>query len=483
MNDRQPAYIELVGWRNATDHRMMRWPKWKDSRKPGTYMITLNVNGGAHLFGDLTGSTAAVYRWLKEHPSLWQAASSDALYYRHALLGTKAMPFVLDTVEAHQALGVETPKHKEPSSHRTHFPLEALSLPDAPRIALSPLGEKVKECWERMPQVVPEIEQVCLAIMPNHLHAIIVVRRNLSRSIGAVIRSFMGTTTHAMHQMMALGVETPTHKEPSPCGSVSSAGSSCGSVNGASSSCSSVNGASSSCGSVNGAGYSCGSVSTLSSTAKPSLWQPGYCIGVCQTERSLHTRIGYVLLNPFFAILESEHRDFMSRAIRLNIAGRTYSGYGNMLLLKEPERLQVFCHRRHPVTKQPYIETKDYQDEKATILDATANGAVIVTPGVSPGEKDIMWTVLQHGGSVINLQREAIPVSDKWHPDNDRRIYCSNGHLLVLSVHDLPNQTYQSHDGEAIPTNTKYARFHLLNLMAEELCMDGIEHECRIITQ
>jgi len=454
MSSNRPTYIDGIGWRNATVHRMTRWPDWKDSRKPGTYMITLNVNGGAHLFGDLTGSTAEVYHWLKQHPSQLQAASRDALYYRHALLGTKAMPFVLDSVEAHQALGVETPTHKEPSSHRTHFHLEAVSLPDAPHIVLSPLGEKVKECLERMPQVVPQIEMICYAIMPNHIHFIIAVRRNLSRHIGAVIRSFMGTTTHAMHQMEALGVETPTHKEPS-----------------------------SSCGSVSSAGSSCDSVSTLSSTAKPSLWQPGYCVGVCQTERSLHTRIGYVLLNPFFAILESEHRDFMSRAMRLNIAGRTYSGYGNMLLLKEPERLQVFCHRRHPVTKQPYIETTDYQDEKAAILDATANGAVIVTPGVSPGEKDIMWAVLQHGGSVINLQREAIPVSDKWHPDNDRRMYCSNGHLLVLSVHNLPNQTYQSLDGDVIPTDTKYARFHLLNLVAEELCMDGIEHECRIVTQ
>lgn len=151
-----------------------------------------------------------------------------------------------------------------------------------------------------------------------------------------------------------------------------------------------------------------------------------------------------------------------------------------MFLLKEPERLQVFCHRRHPVTKQPYIETKDFQDEKAAILDAASNGAVIVTPGISPGEKDIMWTVLQDGGSVINLQREAITVSDRWHPDNDRRMFCSIGRLLVLSVHDLPNQTFYSHEGEVIPHTTRYANFHLLNLVAEELCTEGIEHECSV---
>lgn len=41
-NGKRLIYIEGVGWRYATEHRMTRWPLWKDSRKPGTYMITLN---------------------------------------------------------------------------------------------------------------------------------------------------------------------------------------------------------------------------------------------------------------------------------------------------------------------------------------------------------------------------------------------------------------------------------------------------------
>lgn len=65
----------------------------------------------------------------------------------------------------------------------------------------------------------------------------------------------------------------------------------------------------------------------------PSLWQPGYCIGICHTEQKLHTRIGYVMENPFFGILETERHDFMKRTMMLKIKGRRYSGYGNMLLL------------------------------------------------------------------------------------------------------------------------------------------------------
>lgn len=456
-NGKRLIYIDGVGWRYATEHRMTRWPLWKDSRKPGTYMITLNINGSQKLLGTLAGSSAAIYGWMKEHPEEVKAASADAYYYRHALLGTGAMPFVLKPV-------VETTDHKEqasdkaptsymqasykapdsdkaPTSYkqpsaksRTHFPLPALSQPGAPHIELSPLGIKVKESLERMPQVEPKIELVCYSIMPNHIHFIIAVRGELNRPIGTIIRTFMGATSRSLHMLKAEGKIQWNS--------------------------------------------AAASIARKASTEKPSLWQPGYCIGICHTEQKLHTRIGYVIENPFFGILENERHDFMKRTMMLTIKGRRYSGYGNMLLLKEPDRLQVFCHRNHPVTHEPYHLTQDFWEEKQAILNAAADGVVIVTPGISPGEADIMWSVLQNGGNVINIQQEEIPISDKWHPEKERRIYCSQGQMLVLSVHDLPHQTFYDCMGQEIPMTTSYARFHLLNFVAEELCQEGIENEC-----
>ena len=465
-NGKRLIYIDGVGWRYATEHRMTRWPLWKDSRKPGTYMITLNINGSQKLLGTLAGSSAAIYGWMKEHPEEVKAASADAYYYRHALLGTGAMPFVLKPV-------VETTGHKEqasdkaqasymqasdkapdsykaPTSYkqpsscggvstpsaksRTHFPLPALSQPGAPHIELSPLGIKVKESLERMPQVEPKIELVCYSIMPNHIHFIIAVRGELNKPIGTIIRSFMGATSRSLHMLKAEGKIQWNS--------------------------------------------AAASIARKASTEKPSLWQPGYCIGICHTEQKLHTRIGYVIENPFFGILENERHDFMKRTMMLTIKGRRYSGYGNMLLLKEPDRLQVFCHRNHPVTHEPYHLTQDFWEEKQAILNAASDGVVIVTPGISPGEADIMWSVLQNGGNVINIQQEEIPISDKWHPEKERRIYCSQGQMLVLSVHDLPHQTFYDCMGQEIPMTTSYARFHLLNFVAEELCQEGIENEC-----
>lgn len=102
---------------------MTRWPHWKDSRKPCTYMLTLKVSDGEKLLGTLQGSTAAVYRWMKENDDTVASASHDPLYYRHALLGTKAMPFIQKPAQgaASSCDGVSTPstKHKEPAPPAT----------------------------------------------------------------------------------------------------------------------------------------------------------------------------------------------------------------------------------------------------------------------------------------------------------------------------------------------------------------------------
>lgn len=477
---KRPLYIEGVGWRYATEHRMTRWPRWKDSHKPGTYMITIKVNENQQLLGTLEGSTSVVYQWMKEHKEQVQAASTDPLYYRHALLGNKVMPFVqkapkgvspspmctstypptesstYPSRESPTCVSVSTQTSSPPSSSsttkpRTHFPIEALHLPQAPHIILSPLGEKVRACWEHMTKVVPQVEHICLTIMPNHIHAIIAVRSEMPRSIGAVIRSFMGTTTHTLHKMIKEG----TIQWQSSSSSVSTPPE------------------------AKQSSFSGVSMPLEAPNQKPSLWQPGYCTGICNTEEKLHTRIGYVLENPFFAILEKEQHHFMERFMLLNIAGRTYKGYGNILLLKEPDRIQVFCHRRHPVTGEPYHLTQDFKDEKNDILYAASNGAVIVTPGISPSEADIMWSVLQTGGNVINI-RQVTPFDDRWHPEKERRIYCSNGQMLILSIHEMPQETFYDKHGRVIPADTKYARFHILNIIAKELCTDGIEHECRV---
>ena len=56
--------------------------------------------------------------------------------------------------------------------------------PDKPHVVLSPLGEKVKECWLSIQQYHPQIESMKLCIMPDHIHGILFVHERLRNTWG-----------------------------------------------------------------------------------------------------------------------------------------------------------------------------------------------------------------------------------------------------------------------------------------------------------
>ena len=49
----------------------------------------------------------------------------------------------------------------------------------APKVELTPLGEKVKEKWMATEQLYPQVKVIGLQIMPDHLHGILFVKEQL----------------------------------------------------------------------------------------------------------------------------------------------------------------------------------------------------------------------------------------------------------------------------------------------------------------
>ena len=43
---------------------------------------------------------------------------------------------------------------------------------DAPRIELSPLGQRVSDEWWGIPRYYPQVEIIALQMMPDHMHGI-----------------------------------------------------------------------------------------------------------------------------------------------------------------------------------------------------------------------------------------------------------------------------------------------------------------------
>ena len=123
---------------------------------------------------------------------------------------------------------------------------------------------------------------------------------------------------------------------------------------------------------------------------------------------------------------------------------------GNQFLIDEAQLLPVRISRS--------ILPAALQEQKTTLLQRCENeGAVIITPGISPGEKAVLSATLDAGFSAIRLLATAM--SDVWAPSEPFLTPISQGRLLFLSP--WPNRPQSEHPHKGI--------FELLNLLCRLL--------------
>ena len=163
----------------------------------------------------------------------------------------------------------------------------------------------------------------------------------------------------------------------------------------------------------------------------------------------------YMAENPLRARIRQECPKLMERQLHLWIGGREYAAFGNLFLLKYPQKEQVFFHRRDAATGLPTETTEAYQQDRQRLLLMAEEGTVLVTPGISKGESLIVSAALDAQLPLILLQKE--PIGEYWKPSQHRFFACAAGHLLILA----PWQNEGHSD---------YARFHHLNDLAKEIC-------------
>jgi hypothetical protein len=78
----------------------------------------------------------------------------------------------------------------------------------------------------------------------------------------------------------------------------------------------------------------------------------------------------------------------MKRCLHLWIQNREYAAFGNLFLLKNPDKFQVFFHRKNAHGIPTYL-TQEYAKEKTQLHLRAEQGTVLVTPGISEGEKGV----------------------------------------------------------------------------------------------
>ena len=280
------------------------------------------------------------------------------------------------------------------------------SSADAPRMMLSELGESVVRCWQSIPEHYPEIKLIKLQMMPDHLHGILFVQREMDNHLGIVLKGFK-TGCNKEYRKMIVGCVATVLQHT-------------------------------------------GQQQKHTGHEEGLLFERNYNDRLLLREGQLQRWIDYLDDNPRRLLAKREHPDLFRVHFGLQLAGQTYAAIGNRFLLQRPWKLQVQCSRSL---------TKDEIDAKVDLfLSHARQGAVLVSPAISEGEKAVMRAALEAHLPLIFLSPNNITPFTK--PGGAFIEACSRGDLLILAPWPDHSATQPLTRQECLT----------LNKMAETIC-------------
>ena len=275
-------------------------------------------------------------------------------------------------------------------------------------VALSDLGRAVSEAWSAISSHYPQVAVIALQVMPDHFHGILYFREQTDGlHLGHVIRGFKAATNRAYRELFPSSCAASIG-EPRPF--------SCAAIN-------SVPRPSSCAATL--------SQPTIEGRKGPGLlWSKGYNDRILYNYYQLDRWKAYLLDNPRRLLVKRQHPEFFRVQRNLQYASLSFSAIGNRFLLDYPVKLQVQCSRR--------LTLEALEQKKADLLSAAAQGAVLVSPAISPGEKAIMRAAFEAGYPLVILQENGF--TDLAKPGGARFDACARGQLLLLAPWEHHNE-------------------------------------------
>ena len=138
---------------------------------------------------------------------------------------------------------------------------------------------------------------------------------------------------------------------------------------------------------------------TATRTAEPRnglLFAKGFNDQILLRDGQLERWLNYLKDNPRCLLLKRENPDLFRVQRGLTFAGLSFSAIGNRFLLERPLKIQVQCSRS--------ISEEELKMKTNECLRAARQGAVLVSPAISNGEKTIMRAAFEEGLPLIYLQ-------------------------------------------------------------------------------
>ncbi|MCH5346098.1 MAG: transposase, partial [Muribaculaceae bacterium] len=193
--------------------------------------------------------------------------------------------------------------------------------PGSAKVRWSHLGRVIADAIHNFPNDFPIIAMYCYCVMPDHVHILLRVKERSKYHLGVYISQLTGKITNKYNE--------ETHQQ-------------------------------------------------ISHT---EIFQPNYTDKIIYANRSLDTLFRYIRENPHRLAMRRQYPQFFQRTRNIQIGEKPYEAYGNLFLLRNPDKEAVKISRKD----SPEI----IADKTARWLDEASRGAVLVSPFISSKEKEI----------------------------------------------------------------------------------------------
>ena len=261
-----------------------------------------------------------------------------------------------------------------------------------PRIRLTELGRRIEAHFRRITEFTPEIEVLGVQVMPEHLHGVLRVTRRMAKPLGERLRGFKIGATKIARELGCSGIHAG----------------------------------------IRGGG----------------LFADGFTDTILFDEKAVASGLAYMADNPRRLWVKRMHpelfrvlRDLCWQPAEMGCEMH-FAAIGNHDLLKAPVILQVQCSRRDfayarnakgEVDRKapPLVETGAFVGKAEALLAAAEHGAVLVSPCISHGEKEIARRAFSAGHRVITLSNKGF--SPLYKPGGRLFDQCADGRLLMLA--------------------------------------------------
>ena len=322
------------------------------------------------------------------------------------------------------------------------------------RIEPSEIGRIVEECWCEIPEQWPGVEVIGSQLMPDHFHGIIFVKEPQKKPLGNIIGSFKSKTSSRAGQVLCR--ERQGADEP------------CRTRQGAE--LQAPTHAPSSAPARERAEY-CATArapSIAPARERAGIWAPGFVDLILFREGQLAKMIAYIRENPRRLGIKRAHSELFRVArdlevrfaahgkAQMNRAARGhFMAIGNHFLLDWPDIRQVQCSRSYFAYKRerlpgggwkicrdsagvPLVDfaTAEFEAKAEAALAAAERGAVLISPCISNGEREIARRAFVAGYRVITLNNKGF--SPLYKPGGKLFDACAAGNLLMLAPVNWP---------------------------------------------